>query len=345
MRLTRRHVLGGAAALAGTAALGRFSPRAQAAITEFRMIESGGASGDSIEAGYIVPYTKKTGIKVIRESPSGLGKLRSMVEANAVTAPLIELGSPELEQAKALDLLEPIDWAAVNPNPIYPEAKNEFGFGYQYYSTIMAWNSHAKRPSNWVEFFDVSNFPGKRALPDYSSFCLPMAAMGAGVKPEELYPLNLDAAFDMLESVKDHVSVWWQAGAQPPQLLKDNEVQYAISWSGRVAGAEGLDFSFNQGQLDLAYFSVPKGASADDKAAAWGLLHEMSIAENEAVAAGVIPYTGASTELDKLLPQDKLHYFPTSEQNKKVQVLADAKWWFEHAEETETRWQEFKLTL
>jgi len=345
MRLTRRHVLGGAAALAGTAALGRLSRPARAAISEFRMIEAGGASGDSIEAGYIVPYTKKTGIKVIRESPSGLGKLRSMVEANAVTAPLIELGSPELEQAKALDLVEPIDWAAVNPVAIFPEAKNEYGFGYQYYSTIMAWRNDAKAPSNWVEFFDTTGFPGKRALPDYPSFCLPLAAMGAGVKPEELYPLNLDAAFDMLESVKDHVSVWWQAGAQPPQLLKDNEVQYAIAWSGRVAGQEGITVSFNQGQLDLAFFAVPKGTNPEEKAAAMGLLHEMSVAENQAVAAEVIPYTGSSPDLEKLLPQDKLGNFPTAEQNKKVQVLADAKWWFENADEVETRWQEFKLTL
>ncbi|HKY96118.1 MAG TPA: extracellular solute-binding protein [Kiloniellales bacterium] len=345
MRLTRRHVLGGAAALAGTAAFGRLSRQARAAVTEFRMIEAGGPSGESIEQGYIAPYTKKTGIKVIRESPSGLGKLRSMVEAKSVTAPLLELGSPELEQARALDLVEPLDWAAIDPMPIFPEAKNEFGFGYQYYSTIMAWNGKAKAPSNWVEFFDASGFPGKRALPDYPAFCLPLAAMGAGVKPEELYPLNLDAAFDMLESVKDHVAVWWQAGAQPPQLLKDNEVQYAISWSGRVAGQEGISISFNQGQLDLAFFAVPKGANPEEKAAAMGLLHEMSVPENQAVAAEVISYTGNSPDLEPLLPQDRLAEFPTTEQNRKVQVLADAKWWFENADEVETRWQEFKLTL
>jgi putative spermidine/putrescine transport system substrate-binding protein len=345
MRLTRRHVLWGAAALAGTATLGRFSRPARAAITEFRMIEAGGPSGDSIEQGYIAPYTKKSGIKVIRESPSGLGKLRSMVEAKSVTAPLIELGSPELEQAKALDLLEPLDWAAINPLPIFPEARDDYGFGYQYYSTIMAWNASAKAPSNWVEFFDAANFPGKRALPDYPSFCLPLAAMGAGVPPAELYPLNLDAAFDMLESVKDHVPVWWQAGAQPPQLLRDNEVQYAIAWSGRVAGQDGISVSFNQGQLDLAYHSVPKGANPEEKAAAMGLLHEMSVPENQAVAAAVIPYTGNSPDLEPLLPQDRLAYFPTAEQNRKVQILADAKWWYENADAVETRWQEFKLTL
>ena len=106
---------------------------------------------------------------------------------------------------------------------------------------------------------DVEAFPGKRALPDYPSFILPMALLGDGVPVDELYPLDLDRAFASLEKIKDSVAVWWQAGAQPPQLLQDNEVQYAIAWSGRVAGQEGIAYSFNEGQLDLAFFVVPKG--------------------------------------------------------------------------------------
>ena len=345
MKLARRHLIGSAAALAGTASLGRLVRPAHAAVNEFRMIEAGGPSGESIEAGYIVPFTDKTGIAVVRESPSGLGKLRAMVEARSVTAALLELSSPELEQAKALDLLEPLDWEAIDPLPMFPEARDEYGFGYQYYSTIMAWHPDAKAPSSWAEFFDVENFPGRRALPDYAAYILAMAIMADGVAPEDIYPIDPDRAFVKLESIKDHVAVWWQAGAQPPQLIRDNEVQYAVAWSGRVAGQEGMRWSFNEGQLDIAFFTVPKGASPEEKAAAMGLLHEMTVPENQAVAAEVIPYTGNSPDLDALLPQDNLDQFPTSAQNRSVQVLSDARWWFENADEIELRWQEFKLSL
>ncbi|HRY24734.1 MAG: extracellular solute-binding protein [Geminicoccaceae bacterium] len=345
MILPRRHVIGGAAALAGTATLGRLARPARAAVSEFRMTEAGGASGDSIQAGYIEPFTGKTGIKVVRESPSGLGKLRAMVEARSITSALLELSSPELEQAKALDLVEALDWAAIDPLPIFPDAKDEYGFGYQYYSTIMAWHPDAKAPSTWAEFFDVESFPGKRALPDYAAYILAMAAMADGVPPEELYPIDLDRAFGKLESIKDDVAVWWQAGAQPPQLIKDNEVQYAVAWSGRVAGQDGVRFSFAQGQLDLAFFVVPKGADPEVTAAAMGLLHEMTVPENQAVAAAVIPYTGNSPDLDPLLPQDSLNQFPTTAENRSIQVLSDARWWFENADEVELRWQEFKLSL
>ena len=54
-----------------------------------------------------------------------------------------------------------------------------------------------------------------------------------GFKRPPRYPPN---PVQKLNEIKKDVSVWWKAGAQPPQLLKDNEVQYAISWSGRVVG-------------------------------------------------------------------------------------------------------------
>ena len=312
---------------------------------ELRMIEAGGLSGDSIQAGYLDPFTEKTGIKVTRENPSGLGKLRAMVEAGNITAALLELGSPELEQAKALALVEPLDWDAINPMPMFEEAKDEYGYGYQYYSTIMAWRSDAKPLSSLADLWNVAEFPGKRALPDYPAFILPLALVADGVDPASLYPLDLDRAFAALERIKDDVAVWWQAGAQPPQLLQDNEVQYAIAWSGRVAGQEGIDYTFQDGQLDLAFFVVPKGLDPAQKKAAMGILHEMSIPENQAVAAKVVSYTGNSPDLEPLLPAERIQEYPTTTANKAGQFLTDAKWWFENAEEVETRWQEFKLGL
>lgn len=314
-------------------------------ITELRMTEAGGPSGDSIEQGYLNPFTEKSGVAVVRENPSGLGKLRAMVEAGAVTSVVLELSSPELEQAKALDLVEPLDWDAIDPLPMFEEAKDEGGYGYQYYTTLMAWREDAKAPETWQDFWDVEAFPGKRALPDYAAYILPMALLADGVPVDELYPLDLDRAFASLEKIKDHVAVWWQAGAQPPQLLQDNEVQYAVAWSGRVAGQEGVAYTFKGGQLDIAFFVVPKGADADQKALANAIFYEMSVPENQAVAADVVSYTGNSPDLEPLLPQDRLGEFPTTKANKDVTHLANAKWWFENAEEVETRWQEFKLGL
>jgi len=341
--MKRRSFVAGAAA--GVSTFGILSAGARAQSKEIRMIESGGLSGDSIQAGYIEPLKKKFGINVVRESPSSLGKLRALVESGQTSTTLFELGSSVMVQAKKLGLIEKIDWAAVDPAPMYPEAKNEYGFGYQYFSTIMAWRADAKAPKNFTEFFDTKAFPGKRCLPDYPHYCLPFAIQATGVPIDKLFPLDVDAGFKKLNEIKKDVSVWWKAGAQPPQLLKDNEVQYVICWSGRVVGDPAFGMSFAGGKADLSYFGIVKGSKPEDKAAAYKLMHEMSLPENQAKAAEVISYTGPSPNLDPLLPKDKLAQFPSSAQNKAIQYFENAEWWAENGEAVNKKWEAFKLGL
>jgi putative spermidine/putrescine transport system substrate-binding protein len=284
-------------------------------------------------------------VRVARENPNPLGKLRAMVESRSVSAVLFELGSLSTAIADAAGMIEPLDWAAINPDPMFEEARLPHAFGYQYYSTLMAWRADARPLRGWAEFWDTRGFPGRRTLPDESTLALPMALLADGVAPDRLYPLDLARAFRSLDRIKGSVSVWWSAGAQPPQLLKDNEVQYAASYSGRVAGQEGIRLTFAQAMLDLSYFVVPKGANPAEKAAAMGLLHEMSVAENQAKAAEVVSYTGPSPRLDPLLPQARLREFPTTRENKDVQVLGNPEWWAQNRDAVERRWQEFKLGL
>lgn len=341
--MKRRSFVAGTAA--GVSTFGILSAGARAQSKEIRMIESGGLSGNSIQAGYIEPLKKKFGINVVRESPSSLGKLRALVESGQTSTTLFELGSSVMVQAKKLGLIEKIDWAAVDPAPMYPEAKNEYGFGYQYFSTIMAWRADAKAPKNFTEFFDTKAFPGKRCLPDYPHYCLPFAIQATGVPIDKLFPLDVDAGFKKLNEIKKDVSVWWKAGAQPPQLLKDNEVQYVICWSGRVVGDPAFGMSFAGGKADLSYFGIVKGSKPEDKAAAYKLMHEMSLPENQAKAAEVISYTGPSPNLDPLLPKDKLAQFPSSAQNKAIQYFENAEWWAENGEAVNKKWEAFKLGL
>ena len=142
----------------------------------------------------------------------------------------------DMYRQAAEGLVEPIDWKRLDPVPMFDEAKNENGFGASYYSTIMAWRSDAKAPQNWWTSSTPRSFPGKRALPDYPEFVLPFAAMGGrhvagGRSAKGLISIAPSRRLNRIK--KD--TIWWQSGAQPAQLLKDNEAQYAIAWSGRVS--------------------------------------------------------------------------------------------------------------
>ena len=316
-----------------------------AQVRELRMIEAGGKSGESIEVGYGNPFTAKTGIKLVRESPGPLGKLRAMVESGKITAAMFELGSGTLLHAKSLNLIEKLDWAAINPQPMFPEAKNEYGFGYQYYSTGMAWRKGAKAPQNWADFFNTKDFPGKRAIPDYHQYAIPFALLAEGVPLDKLFPLDIDRGLKKLLSIRRDISVLWKAGAQAPQLLKDNEVQYSIAWSGRIVEEPTLEFSYSQAMADLSFICTIKGAPKAEQEAAAKLYYEMSVPENQAKAAAVIAYTGPSPNLDALLPKDKLHLYPTASANKAKQFVNNAEYWAQYGEEVNKKWEEFKLSL
>jgi putative spermidine/putrescine transport system substrate-binding protein len=308
-----------------------------------RVMHAGGQWGDAVSTCIDKPFEEETGIKVVIETPGGFAKFKAMLESGTITNVMTDFSTADLYRGMAEGMLEPIDWAAINPDPMFDEARHDYAAGTSYFSTIMAWRDDAKAPSDFVEFFDTENFPGIRALPDYPDYVLAFAAMGDGVPMDEIFPIDLDRAFATLERIKDD-TIWWQAGAQAPQLLQDNEAQYAISWSGRVAGQEGVTVSFNQGMLDISWFVMAKGTPQAEKEAAWLWLHEHMKATRQACVAQYISYPGPSPDLDPLLPQDRLDEFPTYGPNKEVQWLIDGQWWFDHAAEVEQRWNEFKLS-
>lgn len=93
--------------------------------------------------------------------------------------------------------------------------------------------------------------------------------MADGVPVGEVYDLmetdaGIDRAFAKLDTIKGDI-IWWEAGAQPPQLLADGEVVMSTGYNGRIfnaAVAEGQPFKIVwDGQiLDFDLFVIPKGA-------------------------------------------------------------------------------------
>src|SRR3546814_21126526 len=121
-----------------------------------------------------------------------------MVETGVITATIVELDSLAMEQAKALDLLEPLDWKAIDPDTIFDEARQEKAIGYQYYTTLMAWRSAATPVETWQQFGDVEAFPGHRALPNYPTYALPVALRAHGGDPEDMHPPHHDRALPQI---------------------------------------------------------------------------------------------------------------------------------------------------
>jgi putative spermidine/putrescine transport system substrate-binding protein len=258
-----------------------------ASAADITVLGWGGAYTQSQIEAYHKPFTAKTGINVISaDADNPATPIKAMVEAGNVT---IDAASVDYADALRLcdeGLLEPIDASTLPPAPdgtpaiddFLPGAVTDCLVSTDVYSTVYAYDT-TKYPENppttVADFFDLEKFPGKRGIRKGAKGTLEMALLADGVPPADIYtvlstPEGLDRAFAKLDKIKAD-TVWWEAGAQPPQLLADGEVAMTVAWNGRIfnaAVAEGKPFKIVwDGQVyELEGFVIPKGAPNKDAA-------------------------------------------------------------------------------
>lgn len=263
--------------LALTTALTAVGFAAQADVT---VMSWGGAYATSQIEAYHKPFTAETGIKVISvDADNPATPVKAMVEANNVTVDIADVEYADAIRLCDEGMLEEIDPAILPPAPdgtpatedFLPGALTDCAVSTIVFSTIFAYDSSKfpEGPKTMADFFDLEKFPGKRAMRKGAKANLEMALMGDGVPAAEVYALletdeGVDRAFAMLDKIKKD-TIWWEAGAQPPQLLADGEVAMTTAYNGRIFAAavtEGKPFEVVwDGQVfEYDLFVIPKGA-------------------------------------------------------------------------------------
>jgi putative spermidine/putrescine transport system substrate-binding protein len=258
--------------------LGTFSA-AQAAETLTVVSWGGGYTQSQIKA-YHKPYTAKTGVVINSEDYNGgLAEVQAQVEAKNVTWDLVDLELGDVVRGCDEGLLERIDPSILPPAPdgtpasedFLPNTVMECGIGTIVWSTIVAYDDtkfSGKKPATISDFFDTKTFPGKRALRKNPRVNLEWALMADGVPNDKVYETlsteeGLDRAFAKLDTIKGDM-LWWEAGAQPPQMLADGEVVMTSAYNGRIFNAQNLENKpfviIWDGQIwDLDLWGIPKG--------------------------------------------------------------------------------------
>jgi putative spermidine/putrescine transport system substrate-binding protein len=247
---------------------------------EITVMSWGGAYSESQVEAYQKPFTAKTGIKVIAlDADNPAVPIKAMVEAGNVTVDVADVEYADGVRLCDEGLLEPIDPAILSPAPDGTPALDDFLPGAIteclvttiVYSTAVAYDTTkvTPAPTSIADFFDTAKYPGKRGMRKGAKVNLEMALMADGVPAAEVYDLlatdeGVARAFAKLDAIKKDV-VWWEAGAQPPQLLADGEVVMSTAYNGRIFGAavgEGKPFQIMwDGQVyEYEGYAIPKGA-------------------------------------------------------------------------------------
>lgn len=294
------------------------------------------------------PFVEETGIDLIEDSPVNIGKIKSMVQNGNVQWDVVDVLGADVPKLVGDDLLEPIDYNIVSKENMLEAALAEYSVGIDYYSTVLSYNTEnlpgGTPPTGWEDFFNLETYPGSRALYKSPITTLEIALLADGVKPENLYPLDVDRAFQKLDEIKSEL-IWWEEGAQPGQLLSDQEVVFASAWNGRIASAadagQPLAFTYEQGILDSEAWVVPKGTK--NKEAAMKFINFASQPEQQAGLLSEIPYGPTNTKAFDHMDEDYAKTLPTYEENYGKQVVLDVNWWFENFDEVNDRFQAWLL--
>jgi putative spermidine/putrescine transport system substrate-binding protein len=97
----------------------------------------------------------------------------------------------------------------------------------------------ADPPKSWADFFDLKKYPGYRGLQS-AGFGVPInieiALLADGVKPDHMYPLDLDRAFAKLDTIKKSVALW-DAAPKAIQDVSDGNTAMTFSYSPATLGA------------------------------------------------------------------------------------------------------------
>jgi putative spermidine/putrescine transport system substrate-binding protein len=284
----------GSAAASGSTTSAACNPPKQEGVT-LTYVSFGGAYQEAQRKAWLTPYTELTGVAFTEDENSSNATIKAQVESGQVTWDVVDVGNDfGLDAHK--DLLEPLDYTLIPRDEVLDGFAGDYRVADMTYGVALAYNTDktaGQIPAGWADFFDTTKFPGKRGMWDYSEGGIfEVALMADGVKPAELYPLDLDRATKKLDTIKDDL-VFWSSGAESQELIGSGEVAMTLIWNGRGWSAKHTDnkpveIQWNQQIVTADYLVVPKGTPNKD--AAMKFIAYAICADNNAKPSEFIPY-------------------------------------------------------
>lgn len=322
----------------------------------------GGSYARAWEEAIIKPFEAETGIEVrVEDYNGGLAQIRAQVETGSVFWDVVDLELFDSVRGCEEALFEPLDLTNLAPAPdgasveedFFPDTLGECGLGLVFYSTAYAYNEETigdRRPETIADFFDLENFPGRRGMRRSPVVNLELALMADGVPADEVYGVldtedGVDRAFAKLDTIKDEV-IWWQVGAQPPQMLADEEVLMTTAYNGRIFNAQVIE---NQpfvvvwdGQvLDAGQLAIVTGTERFDEARQF-----VEFSSRPSSLAGLgryIAYSPVRRSAESLISThletgvEMQQHMPNAPENTTRALRNDWAWWSENADDMNER--------
>ncbi|WP_144874580.1 extracellular solute-binding protein [Microbacterium sp. 1.5R] len=352
--IPRRGAIAAVGALAVTAVLSGCAGSAAPATSEsgapaagpvtITYVGYGGAGQDAQIEAWQKPYTEAhPEVTFVNTSPPDVAQVKAQVDAGAVQWDVIAT-APYAAEQNCDTLFEPLEIELTVPEgDLVDGAVGECYTANWINATPLAYRTDAfpdGGPETIEDFFDVEKFPGSRGMvTNLQNGILEYAAIAGGADHDDLYPLDVDAALDELDTIRSSTTFAPNVGALQ-QAVSSGQVDMFFLPDSRIVPLlqEGTDVTvvWDVTIASINAFAVPKGSP--NKAAVEDFL--ASVMEPGPVAKisellGVAPINSAAEPtLDEFTSTVEAYNTDT---NTGTTVLQDIPWYTENFNDASTK--------
>lgn len=219
---------------------------AMAQPAEVVVATTGGTYDRALKEVWFEPFTKATGIKVatvMATDSEQRTRAQAMANAGKVTWDIINNVDIIAESAQNRGFSRDLTAFCTSfeaRKDLAEKTCNSTGVKISFNATLMAFNAERfkdQRPATWADFWNVTRFPGPRALPSFNDpwRVLAAALLADGVPADKLFPLDVDRALKKLDEIKPQIQLWWRTGDQSQQGFRNAEYVMGMIWGTRAA--------------------------------------------------------------------------------------------------------------
>lgn len=356
--------------------------RAEAAESKLNFCSWGGSFQRIQIDVYQKPYTQKYGTQFnnIEKAGNGPALVTEQEETGNIAWDIVDFEQGSANRLYQQGMLEKIIWDEdLEPAPDGAPASKDFfqgalsggdaesgGFvALDAYNTMFSYNKKAfpnGGPQSVKDVFDIEKFQGKRGLEKVAAGNLEWALYADGVAKADIYkvlatPAGVDRAFKKLDVLKPH-AVWWSEGAQPPQMLAQQEVAISSAWNGRIFNAivnndQPLEYIWDGGLYEWEGWGILAGLPKDRLAEAKRFLRFSTASKTLVQQTRYISYSPARKSCFDAMAgltyykNEKvkmLDVMPTSPAHLKVAIAMSVLFWSIHGPQLTRRFNAWLAT-
>lgn len=301
----------------------------------------GGGMQEATEEIIVRPWGEENGVEVLSDGPTDYAKVQAQVESGNVQWDVVTA-----EQWWAVSscgkLLEPIK-SDVDTTDLLEDATSECGIPFDVYAFVLVYNTEMfgdNPPTSWADFFDTRAFPGKRGIMNYAAGGgLEVALLGDGVARDDLYPMDLDRAFNKLDSIRDDIA-FYDTLDQSVQQMESGEVAMSLALSGRTLEAvkNGAPYEavWQDHIMSADVLVVPKGSS--NKESAISLISHATTPEAQSAIMAEYTYGTVNEKAEPDLDDLEKSFSPTENGEFDKGRFLDQDWWGENYGTVSEQW-------